>query len=214
MIEISATFRSFKTLVMIASIMMFVVACGRSSNVSTQNANPANRSAGGAVIASAGTTFYGKLQQPISSKANHDGDTFSLTQTDTLLHRQPALHGTAINGHLEGVHAAGPLHKPAMTLVFDNITLADGTKAPVSVQLVSAKAFEAKSHKLRTLGLMVGGAIAAHQVAKHTGGKAHALMGMAGGYVLSQSLKTDISVPAGTVLELKFTAPVTSSSAQ
>ena len=190
-----------------------LAACGRSANVSTQNANPASQGAGGQVVASSGTTFYGKLQQPIGSKSSHNGDTFSLAQTDTLLHRAPAsLHGSTINGHLEGVHAAGPLHKPAMTLVFDNITFSDGTKAPVSVQLVSMKAFEAKSHKLRTLGLMVGGAIAAHQLAKRTGGAGHGLMGMAGGYVLSQALKTDISVPAGTVLELKFTQPVNSGS--
>jgi hypothetical protein len=190
-------------------LALLLAGCGRSANVSTRNTNPVSRNSGGQVIAAAGTTFYGNLQQPISSKANHDGDTFSLAQTDTLLHREPALHGSVLNGHLEGVKSAGPLRKPALTLVFDNLTLADGTKAPVNVRLVSMKAFEAKSHRLRTLGMMVGGSIAAHQVAKRTGGKSHGLMGMAGGYLLSQTLKTDISVPAGTVLELKFMAPVT-----
>ena len=213
MMKASQISRSLGAVTLCIALATALAACGRSSNVSTQNARPAGQGGGGQVVASSGTTFYGKLQQPIGSKSSHNGDTFSLAQTDTLLHRAPAsLHGSTINGHLEGVHAAGPLHKPAMTLVFDNITFSDGTKAPVSVQLVSMKAFEAKSHKLRTLGLMVGGAIAAHQLAKRTGGAAHGLMGMAGGYVLSQALKTDIAVPAGTVLELKFTQPVTSGS--
>jgi hypothetical protein len=35
-------------------------------------------------------------------------------------------------------------------------------------------------------------------------------MGAAAGYVLSQELKTDISVPAGTVIELRFKTPVMS----
>ncbi|MBV9149480.1 MAG: hypothetical protein JO024_06430 [Candidatus Eremiobacteraeota bacterium] len=216
MMEASRINRTLKAIAVAACVAVFFAGCGRSSNVTTQNANPANRSAaGGTVVAASGTTFYGKLQQAIGSKSSHNGDTFSLAQTDTLLHRAPAaLRGSTINGHLEGVHAAGPLHKPAMTLVFDNITFSDGTKAPVSVQLLSMKAFEAKSHKLRTLGLMAGGAIAAHEIAKHTGGAGHGLMGMAGGYVLSQALKTDIAVPAGTVLELKFTAPVSSGSSQ
>jgi outer membrane lipoprotein SlyB len=69
--------------------------------------------------------------------------------------------------------------------------------------------FEPKSHHMRTLGLMIGGAIAGHEVAKHTGRRHGGLIGAVGGYALSQSLKTDITVPAGTVIEVKFEKPAT-----
>jgi hypothetical protein len=57
--------------------------------------------------------------------------------------------------------------------------------------------------------MMIGGAVSGHEVAKRTGRRHGALLGAAGGYALSQTLKTDIAVPAGTVLEVRFKAPVT-----
>src|SRR5579872_2163816 len=188
--------------------ILALAACGRSSNVSTESGGGTNAlPQSGNVLVAAGTTFYGKLQQPISSKTSHNGDAFQLQQTDTLMHKNPALHGAVIDGHLDNVQAAGPLRKPGMTLVFDDIRMPDGTKAPVDVQLVSAHAFDARSHRLRTLGLMIGGAIAGHEMRKHSG-HGGGMLGAAGGYVLSQTLKTDISVPAGTVVELRFKTPV------
>ena len=185
-----------------------VAGCAKSAPVSTQSSGGGNTTSGGTVAVAAGTDFYGKLEQPIGSKTSHDGDTFALDQTDTLFHKDAALHGAVVEGHLTNVSAAGPARSPAMTLVFDDIKLPDGTKSPVDVQLVSVSAFEPKTHHLRTLAMMIGGAIAGHEAAKHTGHSHGGLMGAAAGYVLSRTLKTDIAVPAGTIIELKFKAPV------
>ncbi len=194
------------------TFVLALAACGHRSNVTTQSAGAGSSPApGGATVVAAGTDFYGRLQQTISTKTSHDGDTFTLVQTDTFLHKNPALHGSVIDGHLENVRSAGEMRNPALTIVFDDIRMADGTKAPVDVKLLSMKAFEPKTHHLRTLAMMAGGAIAGHEVAKHTGKHHGGLMGAAGGYVLSQTLKTDISVPAGTVLEVRFQQPATSS---
>jgi hypothetical protein len=198
----------------VCALALSLGACGgHHSNVTTKSAgsNVAGAAAGTALVA-AGTDFYGKLQQPIGTKTSHDGDTFALAQTDTLFHKDPALHGAIVDGHLEDVGSAGPMRNPKLTLVFDDIQMPDGTKAPVVVQLESLKAFEPKTHHLRTLGLMVGGAIAGHVIAKRGGKPLGALMGAAGGYALSQTLKTDISVPAGTLVVLKFQAPATAGS--
>lgn len=206
---LSNSARSVAPFALCLMIAVTLVGCGRSSNVTTTNsAQNAAMPAAGQVVVPAGTDFYGRLQEPISSKTSHDGDKFELQQTDTLLHKEPALHGTTVEGHLENVQAAGAMRKPGMTIVFDDIVLADGSKAPVNVQLVSAHAFDAKTHHLRTIGLMIGGAMAGHMMHAKTG-HGGGLLGAAGGYVLSQSLKTDIAVPAGTVLELRFRTPVT-----
>lgn len=203
--DASSMLRGFTRVSIMALIALGLVACGRSSNVSTTSAgqNAAQPQSGQTVIV-AGTTFYGKLQQRISSKTSHDGDKFELQQTDTLLHKTPQLHGTMVEGHLENVVPAKTMHKPGLTIAFDDIVLPDGSKAPINVQLVSLNAFNAQSHRLRTIGLMIGGAIAGHAVHKRGGG----LAGAAGGYVLSQTLTTDINVPPGTVLELRFRSPV------
>lgn len=190
--------------------VLALAACGHHSNVTTQSAGAnGGASSGGTTLVAAGTDFYGKLQQPISTKDSHDGDTFVLSQTDTFLHKNPALHGSSIDGHLENVQAAGPMRNAKLTIVFDDIRMPDGTKAPIDVKLESMKAFEPKSHHLRTIGLMIGGAVAGHEVAKHTGKRHGGLVGAVGGYALSQSLKTNITVPAGTVIEVKFQQPAT-----
>ena len=192
--------RSVMAAAMSAAFVLSLAGCGKSSNVSTQSAGM-TASGSGATVVKAGTVFNGKLQQEISSKKRHDCDTFVLVETDTLTHKDPALHGAAINGHLENVTPAGMGHKPGMVIVFDNIQMPDGTKAPVDVQLVSAHEFDAKSHHMRTIGLMIAGGAAGHMAAgKHHGGMA----GAAGGYALSQQMKTDIEVKPGTLVQVKF----------
>jgi len=192
-----------------AAIAAALTACAKSAPVTTESRGAGAANTGGTVAVAAGTDYYGKLQAPIGSKTSHDGNTFALSETDTFLHKDPALHGAVVEGHLANVSPAGPAHSPSMTLVFDDIKLPDGTKSPVDVQLVSVNAFEPKTHHLRTIGMMIAGAMAGHAVASKTGHGHGGLVGAAAGYVLSQELKTDISVPAGSVIELKFKSPVT-----
>lgn len=171
-----------------------LAACGKSSNVSSESAGPVAASqaaaAGGTVVAKAGTVFDGKLDKEISSKTSHNGDTFTLTSKDGV-----------IEGHLAGITAAGIGKKPGMTIVFDDIKMPDGSTAPINAQLMSMGAFDAKSHHMRTAGLMIAGAMAGHMAAgKHHGG----MMGALGGYALSQTMKSDIDVKPGTILEVKL----------
>ena len=172
--------------------ILALCACGKSSNVSTQSAaSGAAPAAGGVVIVTSGTQFRGKLQQEISTKTSHDGDTFTILRSD----------GAIIDGHLAGVSPAGFNKKPALTVVFDDVRLPDGEKAPVNVQLVNVGAFDAKSHHWRTIGMVLGGGAAGHVAAgKHHGG----LLGAAGGYMLSQEMKTDVDVKPGTVIAVRF----------
>lgn len=194
-------------LVAVLAAAVSLAACGHRA-VNTENAGGTSASAGGQVVVNAGTAYYGKLDKAIGTKVSHDGDAFTLTHTDTLLHKNPALDGAVIDGHVENVRAAGPMRNPAMTIVFDDIRLPDGSKEPVNASIVSWKQFDPKTHHLRTIGMMVGGAIAGHMAHRRHGG----VLGAAGGYALSQTLKTDVEVPAGTIVELRLNAPVTKSS--
>lgn len=185
---------------------VLLAACGHRA-VSTQNAGGTNTTAGGPVVAKAGTAFYGKTDEAIGTKVSHDGDAFTITHADTFFHKNPALDGDVIDAHLENVRAAGPMRNPAMTIVFDDIRFPDGTKEPINASIVSWKQFDPKTHHMRTIGLMIGGAVAGHMTHRHHGG----LLGAAGGYALSQTLKTDVEVPAGTIVELRLNQPVTKS---
>lgn len=180
---------------------VLLAACGHgSNNVTVQNAIGNATVPPGTVVAPAGSSFYGKLSNQLGTKTSKDGDTFTLAET-----KGGALTGATIDGHVVGVVSAAPMRKPNMTLVFDDIRLADGTKEPVDVAVVSHREFDPKTHHLRTIGMMLGGAI----VAKHLA-KGHAMLGAIGGYAASQAIKTDITVPAGATIELRFDQPVTS----
>lgn len=195
-------------------LALTLAACGKQQHVETQSAGSAAQApAGGHVVVAANTNFYGKLDNEISTKTSHSGDKFTLTHTDTFFHKNPALAGAVVEGHLDNVSAAGIGKKPNITIVFDDVKMPDGTSAPVDVKLVSLHAFDAKSHKMRTLGMVVGGAVAGHMAA-HAAGKHHGgMMGAVGGYALSQTMKTDIDVKPGTVLELHFNSDAVSQGA-
>jgi hypothetical protein len=192
-----------KTLLIAFGLAVAVVlaGCGKSSNVSSQSAATGAPQAGAVVIVKAGTRFDGRLQQEIATNKSHDGDTFTIAEQDTLFHKDPALHGAVIDGHLENVSAAGLGKKPSLTLVFDDIKMPDGTTAPVNVKILNIGAFDARTHHWRTAGMVLGGALAGHMVAgAHHGG----LAGAAGGYLLSQQMKTNVDVRPGTMIELTF----------
>ena len=194
-------------LVAAVTAAVLLAACGHRA-VSTENAGGTAENSGGQVVARAGTAFYGKLDKTIGTKVSRDGDAFTLTHTDTFFHKSPALEGAVIDAHVENVRAAGPMRNPSMTVIFDDLRLPDGTKEPVNASILSWKQFDPKTHHLRTIGLMIGGAIAGHMTHRRHAG----LLGAASGYALSQTLKTDVEVPAGTIVELRLNGPVTKSS--
>lgn len=141
--------RAFGPICLAASIL---AGCSHyAANVTTRSAGAGQAATGGAVIVPAGTDYYGKIDQPIGTKTSKDGDTFALNETRST---NQSLTGVVIDGHLENVQSAGPMRNPKITIVFDDIRLADGTKAPVDVQLITTRAFAPRTHRLRTIGLM------------------------------------------------------------
>ena len=160
------------------------------------------------VLVKRGSEVDGTLQQTLNSKTNHDGDTFVLLEHDTFFHHNEALHGATIEGHLENVSPATATHKATMLVVFDDIRLPDGTAVSFDPRIKSLSTFEPKTHHIRDLGLIVGGAVAGHVMA-HRSGKSHGgLAGAAAGFALSSALKSDINVKKGTLVKLVMKSDV------
>ncbi len=163
------------------------------------------------VLVKRGAEVDGTLQQTLNSKTNHDGDTFVLLQRDTFFHHNEALHGATIEGHLENVSPASATHKATMLVVFDDIKMPDGTTVQFEPRIKSLSTFEPKTHHVRDLGLIVGGAVAGHMMK----GKSHGgLAGAAAGFALSSALKSDIKVKKGTLVKLVMKSDVVATGAQ
>lgn len=172
---------------------------------------PALAFAQDAPLAPKGAQFEAKFDQRISSKTAHDGDRFTLTEHEGLFHHAPAaLKGAKVEGHVENVVAAGATHKASMNVIFDDVVLANGTTVAAALKPTSMKSFEPKTHHVRDVGLILGGAVVGHMAA----GRRHGgLAGAAGGFALANGLKSDVVVKAGTIVHLKLTAPLTTAPA-
>ena len=161
-------------------------------------------SAQSTVLTKKGALIEAKVTTAISSKTSQTGDPFSLTITDSLFHRHPELKGAVVDGHLENVTPAGATHKATLDIIFDDITFADGKKQPISVVVNKLSQIEPKTHHVRDLGIIVGGAVAGHIVSKKTGHGGGTLAGAAAGFALVSSMKSDIVIKPGTVIQLKL----------
>ena len=165
------------------------------------------------VLAPKGAEFEARVDQELNTKTLHDGDTFTLTEHEGWFHKAPAaLKGATIDGHVENVSAAKMGHGASMNVFFDDIKTADGATAPIDAKVTSTKALEPKTHHLRDLGLIVGGAVTGHVVSKRTGVKHGTLAGAAAGFALATSMKSDIDVKKGTIIHLRLNAPVVAGS--
>jgi len=145
--KLSALFAAIGTACMAASI----AACSNhSSNATTRgeqapqatSSAQAPQTANEQTIVEAGTYFYGKLDRPISTSKNKNGDNFTLVETTS---RPFSLAGSEIDGHLTNVKPAGPTRSAKMTLVFDDIRTFDGKTAPVNVELLASGALSPKT---------------------------------------------------------------------
>ena len=109
-----------------------------------------------------------------------------------------------IDGHVENVTPASPTHKATMSIIFDDITFPNGDKEPISVAVNKLSQLEPKTHHIRDVGIIIGGAVAGHMVSKKTGTGGGTVAGAAAGFVLVNSLKDDITIKPGTIIQLKL----------
>ena len=146
---------------------------------------------------------------PISTKTSQNGDAFKLAVTDLLFVHHPELKGAVIDGHLESVSKAGPTHKASLSVIFDDITFADGKSEPIAVAVKNMSAFEPHTHHIRDVGIIVGSAVVGHIASKKTGHGGGTLAGGAAGFALVSAMKSDIVIKPGTIVKLRLQQPIT-----
>jgi hypothetical protein len=151
-----------------------------------------------------GAIVDAKITTGLSSKTSKNGDPFSMIVTDSFFHTHRELKGAVIDGHVESVTPAGPTHKATMSIIFDDITFPNGDKEPISVAVNKMSQLEPKTHHIRDIGIIIGGAVAGHMVSKKTGAGGGTLAGAAAGFVLVNTLKDDITIKPGTIIQLKL----------
>jgi hypothetical protein len=161
------------------------------------------------VLTKHGSEVDARMETGISTKTAQNGDPFKMTVTDLLFVHHPELKGAVIDGHLESVTAASPLHKASLNVIFDDITFPDGKSEPIAVTVKNMSALEPHTHHIRDVGIIVGSAVVGHIASKKTGHGGGTLAGGAAGFALVSAMKSDIVIKPGTIVKLKLKGDIT-----
>jgi predicted small lipoprotein YifL len=149
------------------------------------------------------TTKNAKVGDRVSANLNSD-----LVVDGKVIAKAGALLQGSITEVVSGSNKIGGT--PTLGLNFDNLTLADGSDTRVSATI---KQVSAKSDTGRDAAKIAGGAaigaILGNQVSSSNGKIVGALIGAGAGAAIAKQTGTEVELPAGTVLGLTLTAPVT-----
>ena len=161
-----------------------------------------------------GTSISVQLPAAITTKTAKVGDRVSANLTNDLVvdGKTIAKAGALLQGQVtEVVSGSNKIGgTPKISLAFDNLTLADGSDAPVAGHLtqVSEKSDTARD-TAKIAGGTVAGAIIGHQVVKGDKGKViGGLLGAAVGTIAAKETGTEVVLPAGTVLGFTLDQPI------
>jgi hypothetical protein len=149
----------------------------------------------------AGATLDGTILQTINTKTAQDGQRFTMI-TSSRSH---------IKGHLSEVQRANFGRKAHLKVNVDTITFADGTSLPLSAEVIGVGETK-QTNYAQAAGTVLGGLIVGNIVGKTVGTNLGGLIGVAGGSLLAANTSQNITVPAGSLIRIKLTAPLISGS--
>ena len=156
------------------------------------------------------TVIAGTLEQTINSRNAQVGDPFVLDVQAPFPADDNRYQGAKVYGHVATVQRAGGMKKGGVTLGFDRLTLVDGTTAALQGQALS---FDAQGNKANsTAKTIVGGVvgqIVGNYIGKHIGTDVGGAIGAVGGAIYAANTGQNITVPQGTTVSMKTTAPAT-----
>jgi predicted small lipoprotein YifL len=161
----------------------------------------------------AGTSFSVQLPATITTKKAKVGDRVAANLNSDLIidGKVIAKAGALLQGSItEVVSGSNKIGgTPMLGLNFDNLTLADGSDAPISASIkqVSGKSDTGRDTAKIAGGAVIGGVIG-NQMGKN-GNVIGALIGAAAGTAAAKSTGTEVELPAGTVLGVTLNSPVT-----
>jgi hypothetical protein len=167
----------------------------------------------------AGTWLTVRVNEPISSKHNHSGDSYSATLSQPLIADGYVIarRGQAVAGRVadsdEGGRVKGISH---LSLELTDLTLVDGQQVPVRTELSRYEAGPSKGRDAAAIGATTGvgaaiGAAAAGGIGAAAGAGAGAIASTIG--VLSTHGKETVVLPEDR-LTFRTTAPITISTAR
>jgi hypothetical protein len=156
------------------------------------------------------SVITGTLEQSINSKTSQVGDPFVLDVQAPYPADDQRYQGAKVYGHVANVTHAGGTHKGGVVFAFDRLTLADGTTASLQGQTLSADPQGNRANQtVKTIAGGVIGQILGNYVGKHIGTDVGGAIGAIGGALYGANSGQNITVPQGSTVSMRTTAPAT-----
>jgi len=165
---------------------------------------------GGDTLLPSQSVITGTLEQSINSKTSQVGDPFVLDVQAPYPADDARYQGAKVYGHVANVTHAGGMKKGRVDLAFDRLTLVDGTTASLQGQTLSADPQGNRANQTtKTIVGGVVGQIIGNYVGKHIGTDVGGAIGAIGGALYGASTGQNVTVPQGSTVSMRTTAPST-----
>ncbi|MEH2112440.1 hypothetical protein [Nostoc sp.] len=158
----------------------------------------------------AGASFETVLKQEISTVKSQNNDRFVLEIKNSSIGASKVLQDGQIQGHLEDVVKAAKGKKASLHLVFDDISLKNGSSYPIDATLVNTKLeTKTKGKFIQNAGIILGGTIAGRFLGDKAKFKHGGLAGgaAAAAFVLS-SPGGEVVLKKGTNIKLQLKSAI------
>ncbi len=174
------------------------------------NGNGQYNNGNGDTLLPSQSVITGTLEQSINSKTSQVGDPFVLDVQTPYPADDMRYQGAKVYGHVASVTHAGGTHKGGVIFGFDRLTLADGTTASLQGQTLSADPQGNRANTTtKTIVGGVVGQILGNYVGKHIGTDVGGAIGAIGGALYGANTGQNITVPQGSTVSMRTTAPAT-----
>jgi hypothetical protein len=156
------------------------------------------------------SVITGTLEQSINSRTSQVGDPFVVDVQAPYPADDQRYQGAKVYGHVSTVTHAGGMKKGRVDLAFDRLTLMDGTTAAVQGQVLSVDTQGNRANTTtKTIVGGVVGQIVGNYIGKHIGTDVGGAIGAIGGALYGANTGQNITVPQGSTVSMKTTAPAT-----
>jgi len=148
---------------------------------------------------SPGTQFSGTLDRVIDSGSANVGDHFRMTNVHSADNN---ITGATIYGHVTEVQRAGQGARPQVLLAFDRLVTRSGASYRLDARVIGMNVVTKNNTTREVIGA-VGGMLVGNMLGKAVGTNLGGLLGAGGGYLYTKNYKTNVSVPAGSSINIQ-----------
>jgi hypothetical protein len=158
-----------------------------------------------------GDTVNLSMQSTLDTGSAYVGERFTARVVPPYPEGDTDLANAVASGEVVKVTPAGQGRNPELLLNFSTITLANGSSYPINAEVTGAGTTQQQKNAGHTVLTTLGGLIAGNVIGKvifHAATGIGGLIGAAGGFLIGQNKKSNVTLSPGANIQLTLTRPL------